>query len=679
MLNFTIIKLSLCVLAGILLGNFFTFKIVDVAVFLLLGLLLFIFNYYRARRLFLPDLLFGISSLALFVLIGTTAATLHKPANNPNHYIHYIAEEEVLPITAEVHEILKPGFFQDKYIIKTRQISKNPAKGKLLLNVARDSTTGSLRPGQIIHIAGMVTKLNTPLNPYQFNYSDYMEGLGVLRQINVQPEAVIQSGIQEPGLRNIAGNLRDGIIGNIKKYKFEQDELAIIQALLLGQRQEISQEIYSNYAAAGVIHILAVSGLHVGIILLLLNRLLQPLDRLPKGKVLKAILLLVLLWSFALLAGLSPSIVRAVSMFSFVAIGMQLNRRTSVLNTLFISLLVLLLINPGYISQVGFQLSYAAVFSIVLIQPQLFALYKGENRLIKYFWGILTVTVAAQIGVLPLSLFYFHQFPGLFFLTNLLILPFLGIILGAGILVLLLAAAGWLPELLARAFGWMISVLNEVVAFIAAREDFIFENISFSLLLCLVSYLLVAGFILLLKKINYPRIIYFLVSIALLQVVFLIEKHQVNHRETIIFHKSRNSAIGFKSDRKLLLFHDMPDAALSYSFVRDYITEKDINKTTEVSIRNIYEIENKRLLRIDSSGIYQLDGLTPNVLLLSQSPRINLERAINELQPALIIADGSNYPSAVKRWKETAKKAKLPFHATGEKGAFVFAFQKEDH
>src|SRR5690606_21059892 len=233
---------------------------------------------------------------------------------------------------------------------------------------------------------------------------EHMEKLGVYRQINVTPSEVHLSGKAANDLRAFAGILREGIVLRLRSYDFEPDELAIIQALLLGQRQEISQEIYSNYASAGVIHILAVSGLHVGIILILLNRLFKPLERLRWGRLIKLLLLLGLLWAFALLAGLSPSVVRAVSMFSFVAVGMQLKRRTSVLNTLFMSLMVLLLINPGFIRQVGFQLSYAAVFSIVLIQPHIYKIYKGKSKIIKYFWGLLSVTLAAQIGVLPLSL-----------------------------------------------------------------------------------------------------------------------------------------------------------------------------------------------------------------------------------------------------------------------------------
>lgn len=672
MLNYTIIKLSLLLIVGIIIGNYFQFSPASLLLPGILFLTLFGISYFRTRRFLLQDIFFGISAYVLFIFIGITTATIHRPQNNPNHFTHFSTEGTTELIIAEVHERLKPGSFQDRYIVKTKELNFKPVSGKLLLNITRDSAGMDLRPGERVAVASEVTKINKPLNPYQFDYSNYMEDLGVLRQVNVSKSEVLLLPESNSGIREVAGNIRGNIVLKLEQFSFEADELAIIQALLLGQRQEVSQEIYSNYAAAGVIHILAVSGLHVGIILLLLNRILQPIERFPKGRIVKAILLILLLWGFALLAGLSPSVVRAVSMFSFVAIGMQLNRRTSVLNTLFISLLVLLLINPGYLTQVGFQLSYAAVLSIVLIQPHLYNLYKGESRAIKYLWGILSVTIAAQIGVLPLSLFYFHQFPGLFFLSNLLILPFLGIILGTGILVMLLALLNILPKFLADAFGWMIESLNLIVEIVAAEEDFIFQNISFSLALCITSYFVVVGLILLLKKISYRRIVFFLIAIAVLQISFISEEISAEGTEAFMFHKSRNTVIGVKRGKELHLAHNLEDTPMSFSFIKNYSVEKDIQEIENLELRNIFSINNKLILRIDSSGIYNIPQLNPEIILLTNSPRINLERVIDTLQPKIIIADGSNYPSAINRWKKTVEKKKLPFHATGEKGAFKF-------
>lgn len=658
---------------GIILGFYGKFPPGDLWLPGILLLTLFFISYFRTKKLLFQDAFFGISVISLFIFLGVFAVSLRLPQHNPAHYINSPFTNSNTPtiLRGEVVEILKPGAFQDKYIVQATEMNGEPVTGKILLNITRDSLVPALKIGDRIAAGAAITKINTPLNPYQFNYSDYMANLGVLRQINASGNEVVILGKSSRSIRGIAGEIRNSIISGLREKKFKQEELAIIQALLLGQRQEISQEIYSNYAAAGVIHILAVSGLHVGIILLLLNRVLKPLERISFGKVIKTILLFLLLWGFAIMAGLSPSVVRAVSMFSFVAVGMQLDRRTSVLNTLFMSLLVLLLINPYFVTQVGFQLSYTAVFSIVLIQPNVYKLYQGNSRIVKYFWGILSVTLAAQIGVLPLSLFYFHQFPGLFFLSNLVILPFLGLILGLGIFIMILSWFRLLPEVLAEGFGFIISTLNNFVGWAASREEFIFENIGFTLLLCITSYLVVFAFILLLKDFKFKTIVLFLVTIIVFQSSLLYEHATEVEEEILVFHKSRNSVVGLKEGRNLSIAHDLEENPIGYSFIKDYITEKNIKTLHKKEMGNLYDIYGKTLLKIDSAGITEIPGLEPELLLLTNSPRINLDRVLDQKNVQLIIVDGSNYPSAVARWKETALKRKVPFHATGEKGAFI--------
>lgn len=222
----------------------------------------------------------------------------------------------------------------------------------------------------------------------------------------------------------LASNFRESIISKLKKENFGEEELGVIQALLLGKRDDISENTYNNYTNAGAVHILAVSGLHVGIILLLLEFFLSPLARLPKGKTLKLLLVVLLLWGYAFVAGLSPSIVRAVTMFSFVAYALYLNRPANSFNIIALSMLFILLVKPLFLFQVGFQMSYAAVFAIVWIYPKLQKFWFPDNFIIRKTWQLLSVSAAAQLGVLPISLFYFHQFPALFFISNLLIIPF---------------------------------------------------------------------------------------------------------------------------------------------------------------------------------------------------------------------------------------------------------------
>ncbi|MBK5192186.1 MAG: ComEC family competence protein [Flavobacteriaceae bacterium] len=674
MLNFTVIKLSLFLMMGIILGFYLKLPMENLLPWESLVLIVFIFSYLRSGKLFFQDILFGISCFMMFILIGIFSTSIHLPQNRPNHYLNLFVEaapEQNQLLIAEVTEKLKPGLYQEKYILKAKNYNAQPAEGKVLLNVSKDPENRQYEIGDNLALPAEFIQINAPLNPHQFNYRNYMENLGVLRQINSSSNQIVQLRSDNFGLKALAGKLRAKIVFELQQFNFKPEELAIIQALLLGQRQDISPEIYNNYAAAGVIHILAVSGLHVGIILLLLNWVLKPVERLPKGKFIKTLLLLVLLWGFAILAGLSPSVVRAVSMFSFFAIGIQFNRRSSALNTLFISLLFLLLINPDFIFQVGFQLSYAAVLSIVLIQPYLFGLFTPKLKAVKYLWGIFTVTIAAQIGVLPLSLFYFHQFPGLFFISNLVILPFLGIILGLGILVMLLALTGLLPSILASLYGGMISSLNNFVAYVASKEEFIFQNIYFSVLLCVSFYLVILAIIFLFRNANIKNLSFFLLTLICVEAVLIYEKTSGEFEETVVFHKSRNTVIGVKKGQNLVLYHNLDTIASAQTFIRDYGTNLNIRTLEENRLKNVFQLSEKLVLLIDNSGVYDIPGFKPDLIILTNSPKVNLDRIIEKLNPEMIIADGSNYPSYILNWKATGLNKKIPFHATGEKGAFI--------
>jgi len=230
-----------------------------------------------------------------------------------------------------------------------------------------------------------------------------------------------------------------------------------VNALLLGQRTDISSGTYDAYKNAGAVHLLAVSGLHIGILLWILHMVFRPVELLPKGKTIKLLVLLVALWSYAVLAGLSASIIRAVSMFSFVAYALYLNRPANTFNILALSIFfVLLAFDARLLYSPGFQMSYAAVFAIVWIYPKLQAIWRPGQWLPRKIWQLLSVSLAAQLGVLPISLFYFHQFPALFFVSNLLVVPFLGLLLGTGFLIALLALFQLLPPALALVYEEII-------------------------------------------------------------------------------------------------------------------------------------------------------------------------------------------------------------------------------
>ena len=478
-------------------------------------------------------------------------------------------------------------------------------------------------------------------------------------------------------LKGLAHFLREDIINKFKNANFNKDELSIVNALLLGQRNDISQEQFNQYKNAGVVHILAVSGLHIGIILLFLNFLFKPIEYIKNGKILKLILVLVCLWFYALLAGLSPSIIRSVTMFTAIAIGLVSNRQFGIQNSLVISIFVLLLIHPLYLFNVGFQLSYTAVFSIVWLQPFFANFWKPKAFIPKYFWVLLTVTFAAQIGVLPLSLYYFHQFPGLFFVSSLIIIPFLGFILGVGFLIIILGTLDFIPQILAEFYEFMIRTLNEFVAIISSQETFIFQNISFSFISMILFYLLLTGIISGLKNRSVHNFYFVLIVVFIFQVSLIYKKYQIEKtNEFIIFHQVKKSIIGNREGANISVFQKSDTFKnTTYSPLKSYqLNYSNLSFQEKKHFKNILQINSRNILIIDHSGIYKGLNFKPQMVILTESPKINMERMLQKLRPEIVIADGSNYHNFVQQWGKTCKSKSIEFYSTQENGAFVYRY-----
>ena len=442
--------------------------------------------------------------------------------------------------------------------------------------------------------------------------------------------------------------------------------------IFLGQRQSINPETYQNYINAGAVHILAISGLHIGIVLGILNGFLLPLTYFKNGRYFKLIIILLLLWSFAIISGFSASVTRAVTMFSIVSFAMHIKRPSNIYNTLVLSMFIILLFKPLFIFDVGFQLSYVAVFAIVWIKPLIDSWWSPKPKFLKFIWDIFTVSLAAQIGVTPISLFYFHQFPGLFFISNLIIIPLLGIILTLGFFTITFALLNILPKFLASLFSFIIETLNRFVAWVADKEDYLITNIAFDITLLIPIYVLVLASVFYMKRYSVKRLYLVLISIGLLQSVLILKRHSHTTAQFIIFNKSRFTVIGIYQKKSLKVYHNLDSISkFNDKTITTYKVAKYINYVQEDSIKDFYHFNNKLIYVVDSLGVYNLKSKQPYYVLLRNSPKINLSRLIDSLKPKYIIADASNYTSYVKRWETTCRKRKLPFHYTNEKGAFI--------
>ncbi|MCP4053220.1 MAG: ComEC family competence protein [Mesoflavibacter sp.] len=671
LLKFSIVRLTIGLIFGIFLSEFFLIEINYALVILIASFIITTGVYFIFKDKYNNTVWFGFSAILTCIILGIFVSTINKSLLEKSHFFHFKEENQKRQlITFQVKEFLKPNAFSDRYYIEILKVDHQNTNGKALLNIEKDSTTNTLKVDNIYTTKTEIHDIKSPLNPDQFSYKNYLKNQQVFYQLYSKDSELFLLKNNTNTLRGHAANFRNLINKKLKNYNFTKDELSIINALILGQRQGIDKDLYDSYTNAGAIHILAVSGLHVGIILLILSFVLKPLERIKHGYFIKTIVILLLLWSYAIIAGSSASIVRATTMFSIVAIGLNLKRTSNIYNTLATSIFVLLLIKPSFIFDVGFQLSYAAVFAIVSIQPIIEPLLKPKNKLLNLLWKTLTVTVSAQFGIIPISLYYFHQFPSLFWLSNLVVIPVLGIILGLGLLVITLALIDMLPEFLADIFSFVIRMMNTFFEWIARQESFLFQDISFNIFQVILSYILIFTLYQFYLNRKAKWIFYSLALIIGFQANFIFNTSQNKGESLYVFHKSKYTIIGKKVDKKLQLYSNF-ESVETNTISRTFAVKNNLTIERPKPLQPIFNLKNKTLLVVDSLGVYPVINLKIDYVLLTQSPKINLNRLIDSIQPKTIIADGSNYKSYILRWKTTCLKQKIPFYQTGKTGAFI--------
>ena len=416
---FPFVRYVLAFLAGILLYLLFQL-VIPVWIIILL------FLFFTGCVLFIPASFFlyqklfaGLFGLLLLVALGNyRTKAVDAPSLTNFEQITAYQVETIGPSTCT-----KSSCSTLTQILTLLDSAGNSTAGKQKV-ILRTDTATVFETGQLLWVLGSPNRVKAPQNPGAFNYRRFLQNRQILYQQYCTSREMIVSGSTNPSFWiRFINNLQQYVASAIDKYVEQQEVHALSKAFLLGTRNELPVELEQTYAASGTMHILAVSGLHVGILYLLLAFTGSYLFRGNYGKVINLVVVLTGLWCYAGITGFSPSVSRAATMFSIIATGNQLNRSANVYNSLAVSAFLFLCINPFLITQIGFQLSYLAVLSIVFWQPRLDSMLTFRHRLPRKIWQLITVSLAAQLGTGLLSIYYFNQFPLYFLLANLVAVP----------------------------------------------------------------------------------------------------------------------------------------------------------------------------------------------------------------------------------------------------------------
>lgn len=556
-----------------------------------------------------------------------------------------------------------------------------------ILYLQKSSEALALTIGDVLLIHAHFTRITPPMNPYSFDNHEYMKRKGIYFTTYVPTTnwLYLQHHTMKP-LKCLAHRLQRLFSSLFRKNGLNGEEYAIITAILLGNDETLEPELKAQYAAAGVSHILCVSGMHVGIIFMIINTLLQPLDCFPKLKLLKMMFLIVFIWLYAHITGLAPSVMRAATMFTFVIFGQQLNYRTDVFHSLFASLFFLLIINPLLILEIGFQMSYLAVFGIVLIQPRIANLWKVKNKIGKYFWDLITVSCAAQFATAPLSVYYFGQFPNYFLLSNLAVISLSFVIVISGVVVLIFSWCTWVVSFFGMILSMEIKMMNGIIAFINTLPYSVTDMLSLQFYQVVLIYgMIFFIFLFFIKKNKYLK--YCSLSIILLLGVSLLyEKNKTdNFSNIVIYSAEKSTALHLVSGHSAYLLLDSlsKNSPAFYNFnvknfermqqIKSQYVDIDTNEffaPNLLKLRNFIVFQNQKIFVL--SGKQKLfpsnNKMKINTLYVRNNARIPFSKLLSSIQFDNVVVDGSNSPFYEKSWCDSCLKYQIPCYSTRKSG-----------
>ena len=447
---------------------------------LIVGIFFLAFHFYTLRRIELRYRyrhLFTVATGTLLFAAGCavlrTSGTPEPASEELHRYAYAIARVDEVDDTAAKSIGVKStvtAFVDENHRQTTAALP-------VVLRLERDSSAALPARNDLLLFRQHLSPIANKKNPEAFDYAAMMRHKGfTYTQYLPAKQWKVVGKTAETDLKSYALHLRDKCLQRIDSSSFSPETRSILNALLLGCTDNLSAEQRAAFSTAGLSHVLAVSGLHTGVIWAVFGLLFAPLAWLRMKRV-RAALILLFLWVYAFLTGLSPSTVRACVMATIILAGNLVGRKAMPMNSLFVAFFVMLLYNPHYLFQAAFQLSFLSVFTILLVYPPLYSCLSPKREIFRFLWSCIAVSAAAQLGTLPLVLYYFHELPLLGLLTNLIVVPLLPVLLVLGFLWLALSAAGTAPTLLTRCLDGMTGGMERLTREISALDFASIQNI----------------------------------------------------------------------------------------------------------------------------------------------------------------------------------------------------------
>ncbi len=559
-----------------------------------------------------------------------------------------------------------------------------PCKGKLLLYFSKDSAAKQLHYGDKILINKNLQRIKNSGNPGAFNYERYAAFQQTFHNVFLKDKDWIVLAEKNVNLFwQFIYTARERVLSSLQQnISSGKDELGIAEALLIGYTNDLDKDLVQAYSNTGVVHIIAISGMHLALIYVMLVWLFARIPFIKKSKWLQVLLILSCLWLFSLLTGGAASVLRSAVMFTFITVGKTFFKQSSVYNSLAASALVMLCYNPFYLWDVGFQLSYLAVAGIVIFQKPIYNLLYIKNKWADKIWQMVAVTTAAQLLTFPVCIYYFHQFPLLFLITNLVAVPLSTIILYAEIF---LVAFSWIPFVglySGKLTGWLLWGMNKFILWVNNFSFAVWDKIpatAFTTWLLYAVVIFAAAWLL-----NKNKAMLRLAIICLFGFVaahsFIAWKIK-QQQKVIVYNVPQHRAIDFVSGNNFCFVGDsilLEDGLLQNFHLKPGRIFLQLNHRKDslqslFTKDNFYQFGDKRVLLIDKPLAFETpeQKINVDIIIISKNPKLYIPQLAEVFNCNQYVFDASNSLWKIGKWKQDCDKLNLPFHSVPDKGAFI--------
>ena len=577
-------------------------------------------------------------------------------------------------------------------------------KTNILAYFQKDNNAKTLSSGKVIILKSRLQEVSNSKNPCEFDNKKFLERKGIRYQSYIKT-GTWQTVGQCNGLKIFAVKLRNKLLNLYRKYGINDNEFAVLSAFTLGYKYELNPEIRNAFISAGAMHFLAVSGLHVGIIFYVLNNLFKFCGKIKYGKNIKLILIVIILWFYALLTGLSSSVIRASAMFTLIQAGISLNRTINIYNVLAFAAFSILICHPLEIYDAGFQLSFLAVLSIIFFQPLFYRLLNLKNRILDKVWMLFTVSVSAQIGVFPIIIYYFHHFPVYFWLSNILIIFPLALSIYLAISLFIFNPVNQVALIIAKILNLVLKIINFFVMTIEKLPGSLVENIynNHSETILLYMFIISISIFIILKNRHYFTVS-LLCVICFLSINFIRKYKIYQQNKIIVFNINKYTAINFINGRNNYLLTDLnpeKDRRILLNTVQNYWLKHGINdiskvidigasasnnqildNTAQLHIKQLFNnmfvsFRDKNLLILYNSDLFEYTSNKKyrlDYLIIADNLKCQIQTITNMFNVDKIVIDSSNDFRTMQFWDKECKLYRIDYNIISDEGALEIEF-----